>query len=134
MLLKRFMKSVGTYGSHFKVGGFAGYLCELLIIYYSSFEKVLESASNEWRPGYNIDLMGYGTSSLFNEPLIVVDPVDKNRNVAAAVSLQKMSEFVAASRNFLKDPSISYFHPKNISYDLNSIKEEFKEEVPKLYY
>ena len=126
ILLKRFMEFVQTYGSEFKVGGFAGYLCELLILHYNSFEKVLESASNEWKPGYHIDLVGFGTSRLFNEPLIVVDPVDKNRNVAAAVSLQKMSEFVAASRNFFKEPKTSFFYPINVSPDLNVIKEEFK--------
>ena len=32
LLLKKFMDSVGTYGSEFKTGGFAGYLCELLIL------------------------------------------------------------------------------------------------------
>jgi tRNA nucleotidyltransferase (CCA-adding enzyme) len=69
--------------------------------------------------------MDYDTISLFNEPLIVVDPVDKNRNVAAAVSLQKMSEFVAASRNFLKEPSASYFDSKEVNVDLNIIKNEF---------
>ncbi|MGA2675302.1 MAG: CCA tRNA nucleotidyltransferase [Methanobacterium sp.] len=125
ILLKRFMKSIGTYGSEFKVSGFAGYLCELLILYYNSFEQVLKSASTEWKPGYYIDLMDYDTISLFNEPLIVVDPVDKNRNVAAAVSLQKMSEFVAASRNFLKEPSASYFDSKEVNVDLNIIKNEF---------
>ncbi len=125
ILLKRFMKSIGTYGSEFKVSGFAGYLCELLILFYNSFEQVIESASTEWKPGYHIDLMKYDTSPLFNEPLIVVDPVDKNRNVAAAVSRQKMSEFVAASRNFLKEPSASYFNSKEINADLKYIKNEF---------
>ena len=125
ILLKRFMKSIGTYGSEFKVSGFAGYLCELLILHYNSFEQVIESASTKWKPGYHIDLMKYDTSSLFNEPLIVVDPVDKNRNVAAAVSLQKMSEFVAASRNFLKEPSASYFNSKEVHTDLEYIKNEF---------
>jgi len=47
-LLKRFMKMVGTYGSEFKVGGFSGYLCELLVIRYGSFLKVLEGAIEEW--------------------------------------------------------------------------------------
>ena len=31
-LLKRFMKGVGVYGAEIKVGGFSGYLCELLIL------------------------------------------------------------------------------------------------------
>lgn len=125
ILLKQFMKSIGTYGSEFKVGGFAGYLCELLILHYNSFEQVLESASTEWKPGYHIDLIEYDNSPLFNEPLVVIDPVDKNRNVAAAVSLQKMSEFVAASRNYLKKPSTLYFYFKDVTAHLNSIKKEF---------
>jgi len=40
-LLKRFMKGIGVYGAELKVGGFSGYLCELLIIHYGSFEKLL---------------------------------------------------------------------------------------------
>lgn len=131
LLLKCFMKTIDTYGSEFKVGGFAGYLCELLIIHYGTFLKVLESAGKEWKPGYQIDLMKYGTAHKFSEPLIVVDPVDSNRNVAAALSLQKMSEFVVASRNFLKKPSPSYFKEKEIPTDLNHIKESFKKRETK---
>src|SRR5690606_20193418 len=107
------------------------YLCELLIIHYGTFLKVLESAGKEWKPGYQIDLMKYGTAHKFSEPLIVVDPVDSNRNVAAALSLQKMSEFVVASRNFLKKPSTSYFKEKEIPTDLNHIKESFKKRETK---
>ncbi len=44
------------------------------------------------------------TANLFTEPLIVVDPVDPHRNVAAALSLQTLSEFVVASRNYLEKP------------------------------
>ena len=46
LLLKRFMAMTGTYGSEFKVGGFAGYLCELLIIHYGTFENTLKDAIN----------------------------------------------------------------------------------------
>ncbi|MCE5213946.1 MAG: CCA tRNA nucleotidyltransferase [Methanobacterium sp.] len=125
LLLKSFMKSIDTYGSEFKVGGFAGYLCELLIINYGSFLEVLKSSSVEWKPGYQIDLAKHGTASHYSEPLVVVDPVDKNRNVAAALTLQKMSEFVNASRNFLNKPSPSYFIQKEPNVDLKDIKEEF---------
>ncbi len=126
LLLKCFMKTIDTYGSEFKVGGFAGYLCELLIIHYKTFIKVLESASEEWKPGHQIDLAQHGTAHLFSEPLVVVDPADSNRNVAAALSLQKMSEFVVASRNFLKNQSPLYFKQVKIEADLNEIKTEFK--------
>ena len=46
LLLKRFMAMTGTYGSEFKVGGFAGYLCELLIIHYDNFENTLKSSTS----------------------------------------------------------------------------------------
>ncbi|MDD1774797.1 MAG: CCA tRNA nucleotidyltransferase, partial [Methanobacterium sp.] len=126
LLLKCFMKTIDTYGSEFKVGGFAGYLCELLVLHYKTFLRVLESASDDWKPGYSIDLAGYGTTENFKEPLIVVDPVDPDRNVAAALTLEKMSEFIAASRHFLKTKSISYFKPNPININLNKIKDLFK--------
>ena len=37
LILKKFMEGIETYGSEFKVGGFAGYLCELLILEYGTF-------------------------------------------------------------------------------------------------
>ena len=124
-LLKRFMKMVGTYGSEFKVGGFSGYLCELLIINYGSFLEVLRNVWTDWKPGYQIDLMEYGTSNLFDDPLIVVDPTDSNRNVAAALTLQKMAEFRVAAVNFLENPKTAYFYPKDITLDRRALKVEF---------
>jgi tRNA nucleotidyltransferase (CCA-adding enzyme) len=133
MLLKKFMGSVGTYGSEFKVGGFSGYLCELMVLRYGSFQGVLEAVRDSWKPGCIIDLENYGTAELFDDPLIAVDPVDKNRNVAAALNLQKMSEFVVAAGNFLKNPSKEYFYPKNLKFDLVLIKEEFEKRGTKTF-
>ncbi|MDO5849510.1 MAG: CCA tRNA nucleotidyltransferase [Methanobrevibacter sp.] len=119
LLLKRFMDMTGTYGSEFKVGGFAGYLCELLIIKYGTFENTLNEASN-WRYGHVIDLENYGTSKMFKDPLVVIDPTDKNRNVGAALRLDKMAEFIQSARNYLNsDNKLAYFYPieKNISKD-----------------
>ncbi|MBM4241207.1 MAG: CCA tRNA nucleotidyltransferase [Euryarchaeota archaeon] len=126
LLLKKFMESIGIYGSEFKVGGFSGYLCELLVIYYVTFLKVLKAAGEEWKPDHKIDLEGYKTAEHFNEPFVVVDPVDKNRNVAAPLTLQRMSEFVVASRNFCKNPQEAYFSPKIPKVKLNHIKNEFR--------
>lgn len=125
ILLKKFMESIGTYGSEFKVGGFAGYLCELLVIYYGSFNQVLKAASDYWHYGYIIDLEKFNTGSGFSGPLVVVDPVDKNRNVAAALTTQKMAEFIVASRNFLENPKAEFFSKKIIKYNVNTIKKVF---------
>ena len=109
LLLKQFMKGIGVYGSELKVGGFSGYLSELLVLRYGSFPAVLESASS-WRPGETIDLEAHSTTS-HQDPLIVVDPVDPNRNVAAALNLDRMLQFTAAARCFLKEPDMAFFFP-----------------------
>jgi len=113
LLLKQFMKGIGVYGSELKVGGFSGYLAELLVIRYGSFLGVLEKAAL-WRPGEVIDLEDH-TSLSHEDPLVVVDPVDPGRNVAAALTLDRMFQFVAASRLFLKEPDLEFFFPSPIS-------------------
>jgi len=127
VLLKKFMETVGTYGSEFKVGGFSGYLCELLILEYGNFHETIKNAAQNWNYGYSFDLMNYGTKGNFNDPLVAVDPVDPNRNVAAALTLQKMSEFVVAATNFMKDPSEAFFKSRDNVIELESIKKLFTE-------
>jgi tRNA nucleotidyltransferase (CCA-adding enzyme) len=115
-LLKRFMKGVGVYGAEIKVGGFSGYLCELLVLNYGSFHEVLWSAT-DWKDRTTIDYQKHykreaDAEQLFEESLVMVDPVDKGRNVAAAVRKDRYDEFIAASRAFLKAPDIQFFYPQ----------------------
>lgn len=109
LLLKQFMKGIGVYGSELKVGGFSGYLTELLVLRYGSFSEVLKAASS-WRPGEVVDLEGHARGE-HHEPLVVVDPVDPSRNVAAALTMDRMFQFVAASRCFLLHPDMEFFFP-----------------------
>jgi len=39
-LLKQFLKGIGCYGAEAEIEGFSGYLCEILIIRYESFETL----------------------------------------------------------------------------------------------
>jgi len=118
-LLKRFMRGVGVYGAEIKVGGFSGYLCELLVLHYGGFVKVLEAAV-DWKETTVIDLEDhYGGKrdeirEAFPEPLVVVDPVDRERNVASAVRTDRLFEFVAASRRFLEAPKYEFFYPEPV--------------------
>ncbi|MBN1236318.1 MAG: CCA tRNA nucleotidyltransferase [Methanotrichaceae archaeon] len=107
LLLKQFMKGADVYGSELKMGGFSGYLAELLVLCYGSFPAVLQAAST-WKPGLCLDLEGHGIGR-HDEPLIVVDPVDPGRNVAAALTLDKMLQFAAAARSFLAEPKLDFF-------------------------
>jgi tRNA nucleotidyltransferase (CCA-adding enzyme) len=114
-LLKRFMKGVDVYGAEIKVGGFSGYLCELLVLNYGSFVEVLRAAA-DWKEKPVIDYEGHhkrpdDAKKLFEEPFVMVDPVDKRRNVAAAVRKERLDEFIAASRAFLKAPDLKFFYP-----------------------
>ena len=115
-LLKRFMQGIGVYGAEIKVGGFSGYLCELLILKYGSFAKTVEAFA-DYSKRIVVDIEGvYGDRDrelclLFPEPLVIVDPVDKGRNVASAVQIQRLYEFIAASRAFQKAPSEDFFYP-----------------------
>ena len=126
LLLKKFMESIHTYGAEFKIGGFSGYLCELLIINYGTFLGVLEAASEKWGPKIRIDIENYGTVNEFDEPMVFIDPTDKNRNVAAALRIQKISEFIIASRNFLDKSKKEYFFDKTLDVKLDYTKDEFK--------
>ena len=115
-LFKRFMQGIGVYGAEIKVGGFSGYLCELLVMNYGSFAGTVEAFAH-YKGRMIIDIEKFYAERqneltlLFPEPLVVVDPVDRGRNVASAVQSEKLYEFIGASRAFLKSPSENYFYP-----------------------
>lgn len=115
-LLKKFNKGIEVYGAEIKIGGFSGYLCELLILYYKSFVDTLEAFSRH-KERTIIDIQNHYQDRedelplLFEDKLIVVDPVDKSRNVASAVKPQKLYTFVSAARAFLRNPSQKFFYP-----------------------
>lgn len=109
LLLKQFMLGGGVYGSELKTQGFSGYLTELLVIHYGSFENTVCTACS-WKPGEKIDIMQHSEIE-HEEPLVVVDPTDPRRNVAAALSLDKFCMFIDQCREFLKSPGISFFFP-----------------------
>lgn len=109
LLLKQFAKAGGIYGSDQMTEGFAGYLCELLVLSYGGFLPLLEAASR-WRPGIIIDPAGHRARD-FPEPLVVVDPVDPKRNVSASVSLTRMCEFIELARGYIGEPGRAFFFP-----------------------
>lgn len=127
-LLKKFMKGINVYGAEIKVGGFSGYLCELLTLHYGSFNSTLQAFAQHVSKRV-VDIEGYYKQRsreielLFPEPLVIIDPVDKRRNVASAVQPGKLYEFVAASRAFLQSPSDKFFYPpKTIPLSPNELK------------
>lgn len=126
-LLKKFLKIINVYGAEIKVEGFSGYLTELLILHYGSFLKTIQEIANNWRPGkVIIDIEKHYSDrsvvkKMFRESsLIVIDPIDSKRNVAAAVSKESMAKLIAACKWFLHKPSIQFFRDEcTLSIDLS---------------
>ena len=114
-LLKKFAKGIGTYGAEIKIGGFSGMLIDTLVFYYRSFMETLRHASS-WTKGTLLEIgkpEGI-VSPKHKDPnvdLVVIDPVDPNRNLAAAVRPDKLWSFVGAGRQFLHNPGLRYFFP-----------------------
>ncbi len=115
-LLRQFLKGIECYGADLKTGSVPGYVAELLVLNYGNFKKTIDAVA-EWKNGQLIDvenhLAGQEAQKRFHgAPLIVVDPTDATRNVAAALSLNQFSRFIAAARAFKKNPSMAFFFGK----------------------
>jgi tRNA nucleotidyltransferase (CCA-adding enzyme) len=126
------MQGTGVYGAEIKVGGFSGYLCELLIMNYGSFAETVQAFAR-YNKRLIVDIKDYYVdrqnelSLLFAEPLVIVDPVDKGRNVASAVQPEKLYSFVAAARAFQKTPDTAFFYPpKTEALPLERLKNQLE--------
>jgi tRNA nucleotidyltransferase (CCA-adding enzyme) len=108
-LFKQFLKGTGIYGAEAEIEGFSGYLCELMILHYGDFMKAL-TQGRDLKKGAVIrfDDRDHGK---FNDPLVVIDPVDPTRNVASALSDENFAVFVHACREYLTNPGIEFFFP-----------------------
>ena len=114
-LLKQFFKACHCYGDKSAVGkmGFIGYSAELLLYYYKS----LESLFLDFHDLRNNTLDYYNRSKnqirkimhMRDDPLIIIDPIDKNRNVASAISLRAYEYCNHQIFEFLKNPQGEYF-------------------------
>ena len=121
-LLKSFLKGLSIYGAESHIEGFSGYLSELLIAYYGSFYNTLINAS-KWKDIVYIDIENNGDKDYLlkkypKSRLIVVDPIDPYRNVAAAVSTKSLSTFILASKLYLNNPNAAFFH--KFTYNIKS--------------
>ena len=106
-LFKKFLIGIGIYGAEIAKEGFGGYVAEVLVHHYGSFLGVLEAASS-FVPH---QVIGNPTKK-FDTPLIIIDPIDSNRNLGTAISAESVGRFILASRAFLKKPSLAFFKPQ----------------------
>jgi tRNA nucleotidyltransferase (CCA-adding enzyme) len=112
-LLKQFLKGIGIYGAEAEIEGFSGYLCELLILHAGSFNNLIENAM-DWKRGELITF-DERKHTQFADSLIVIDPVDPNRNVASALSNENFATFIYACKEYKREPKKEFFFPNNVT-------------------
>lgn len=133
-LAKMFCKANKLYGAESYLSAFSGYVLEILVANYGSFDRLLQE-SIKWKDKTVFDVENYHktkhmvmfnlNNSKLHSPLIIVDPVDKNRNAAAALSKEKFNQFKKVAKQFLESPNINYFEIENLRYnELEKIADE----------
>lgn len=127
---KLFCMANNLYGAESYIKGFSGYVLEILIIHYGSFLNLLKAAS-KWKPKEVIDIYDVHKDpfsdlniSKIQSPLILIDPVQPDRNASAALSQEKYEKFKQLAIEYLKHPSDELF--KHKSFTKQSISKKFK--------
>ncbi len=106
-ILKTFLKSNGIYGAEIAKQGFSGYISEVLVLNFGSFENVIKSISKIEEN----QIIGK-TSKKFDTSLVIIDPIDSNRNLAAAISDENIGKFILVCRAFKENPKLEFFKNK----------------------
>lgn len=129
-LLKVFCKSVGVYGAESFVQGFSGHVIDLLVLHAGSFKALIQEAS-EWGDRVVIDSEGHHKDPLkalnpskLISPLVIVDPIQPDRNAAASVSDKSFEKFKEACRSFLDHPSEEFFVLKHVDWEAVVLKHK----------
>ena len=134
-ILKTFFKANGIYGAEIAKQGFSGYVSEILILNYRSFENVIKSIS-EIKENKVIGK----TRKKFDTSIVIMDPIDKNRNLAAAISDENIGKFILASRAFKEKPSLGFFKTRKLKpskkylENLLIVKFEYKIRSPDIIW
>lgn len=118
-LLKKFCKAQRIYGAESYIRGFSGHVVDILIIHYGGFMKLLKAART-WKPKTVIDhnkvykgkALLILNASKTQGPLVIIDPVQNDRNAAAALTEETYFKFIKAAKAFLARPSKNFFEEK----------------------
>ncbi|MFH0868809.1 MAG: CCA tRNA nucleotidyltransferase [archaeon] len=135
-LAKQFFKAAGVYGAESYIRGFSGHVLEILVVYYGSFTKLAKSIL-KWKYQETIDIRSYYKNSrdIFEKlnksklqsAIILVDPIEKERNAAAAFDHESFILAKEACHEFFDKPSPEFFKEKKFSVEeLKKKKKELK--------
>ena len=129
-LAKAFCKACNVYGAESYLRGFSGHVLDILTIYYNGFMPLLENTI-KWKEREVIDFNNYYKGSALERlnksklsPLIVIDPIQPERNAAAVLSKENFLLFKRFVSDFLKKPSKKFFEKKEVT--IEELKDKSK--------
>ncbi len=94
-----------------------------MILKYGTFQHLIEQVQR-WSAGETLTL-DQGTYPTFETPLTFIDPVDPERNVASALSIDKFNLFIRACKEYKQKPRLTFFFPNDLQvWSLEKIKRE----------
>ncbi|MBI2580326.1 nucleotidyltransferase domain-containing protein [Candidatus Woesearchaeota archaeon] len=131
-LAKAFSIAQRVYGAESYVRGFSGYACEILTIYYSSFLKLMTAAATKWKKSIAAGkkvVIDAGNHYRRKDPLrelneakvqselVVIDPVQPDRNATAALGNETLQRFISAAAGFIKNQSGEFFEKEEVTVE-----------------
>ncbi|MCV0393324.1 MAG: CCA tRNA nucleotidyltransferase [Nitrosopumilus sp.] len=134
-ILKTFLKANEIYGAEIAKQGFSGYVSEVLILHYGSFENVIKSIS-KIKENQNIG----NAKKKFDTSIVIMDPIDNNRNLAAAISDENIGKFILTARAFKEKAKLEFFKKRSIRIskkhweNLLVVKFNFKKRSPDIIW
>jgi tRNA nucleotidyltransferase (CCA-adding enzyme) len=112
-ILKSFLKGIEIYGAELSTAGFSGYVTEVLVLKYGNFKNVIKNIAVLKKKGEIISIDDISNEQIyekFQSPIIIIDPIDPNRNLGTAISPESLSRLIFGARTFLSNPSINFFN------------------------
>ncbi len=130
IITKAFLKANNLYGAESYKNAISGYATELLILHFKKFINFVKFFS-EAKEKVFIDIEGHyknveeaiktlGESKSYS-PVILIDPVMKERNALASLSKESFYRLIFVCKLFLINPSIKFFKKKEET--INDIKK-----------
>ena len=133
-IAKQFCKANNVYGAESYINGLSGHIVDILVIHYGSFLSLIKKFASIEEVSIKKPIIIDTDSLLKNplnemnaskiSPLIIVDPVQPERNAAAALGKEKLSIFINACKQFIDSPSEKFFEIKK--FDLKNKILELK--------
>lgn len=135
---KQFCKANSVYGAESYINGFSGHIVDILVIHYGSFLSLIKKFASLDNISIKKPVV-IDTDNLLKDPLkelnkskitplIIVDPIQRERNAAAALSKAKLEMFVDACGRFIDEPSEKFFEIKQFDLDkkIVELKKSYK--------